>query len=245
MVRVRTRDSFYLWLALAMTATAFIGFWFTYFGPVFRRAYPEVSPLVHVHGWTFFAWYLLLPVQAGLVRTGRVAAHRAIGLTSIALGALMIGVGLIVSVVQIDMALRPDAAPFWQLMGLPIFSIWILFTVFYIAAIRLRRRPADHKRLIMLASAAALGAATFRILVRIFGFAPWVAVAGCLAPVSFILVAMVHEYRQRHSVSPAYLLGSAAMTVLIGGAFLLVMTRRATFVQESVGWVGQMLRPLY
>src|SRR5688572_379219 len=210
MVLSRKRDVFYLWLALSMTTTAFVGFWFTYFGPLFRGAYPEVSPLVHVHGWTFFAWYLLLPAQAGLIRTGRVAAHRTIGLASIALGALMIAAGLIVSAVRIDMASGPNGDPFWQLMGVPIFAIWILFGVFYTAAMYLRRRPADHKRFIVLASAVALSAATFRILVRLFGFAPWVAIAGCLAPLAFILTAMVHECRRVHSVSPVYLYGSSA-----------------------------------
>ena len=95
--QVRTGESFYLLLVLAMTGMAFIGFWFTYFGPVFAGAYPQVSPLVHVHGWSFFAWYLLLPTQAGLIRTGRVRTHLFIGLCSIALGAVMILVGLIVS----------------------------------------------------------------------------------------------------------------------------------------------------
>ena len=245
MVVSRKRDAFYLWLALAMTTTAFVGFWFTYFGPLFRGAYPEVSPLVHVHGWTFFAWYLLLPAQAGLIRTERVAAHRTIGLASITLGVLMIAVGLIVSVVRVDMAKGPNGDPFWRLMGLPIFTIWILFAVFYAAAMYLRRRPAHHKRLIVLASAVALSAATFRILVLIFGFAPWVAIAGCLAPLAFILTAMVYEYRQVHSVSALYLLGISAMSALIVGAFFLVMTRREEFFAQSIGRVGQILRPLY
>lgn len=59
-----TRTSFYLWIAVAMSVTAFAGFSFTYFEPLFRGEYPRVSPLVHVHGWTFFAWYLLLPAHA-------------------------------------------------------------------------------------------------------------------------------------------------------------------------------------
>ena len=61
-------DRFYLFMALALALTAFGGFSVTYFGPLARGAYPDVSQTVHVHGWTFFAWYLLLPLQAGLVR---------------------------------------------------------------------------------------------------------------------------------------------------------------------------------
>jgi hypothetical protein len=42
------RGSFYLWLSLAMSVTAFYGFWFTYFEPLRQGAYPQVSPMVHV-----------------------------------------------------------------------------------------------------------------------------------------------------------------------------------------------------
>ena len=104
----RKRRSLFLWIAVAMSCTVFVGFWFTYFGPLFRDAYERVSPLVHVHGWTFFAWYLLLTAQAGLIRSGQVATHRALGLASTLLATVMITVGLIVSTVRIDMALGPE-----------------------------------------------------------------------------------------------------------------------------------------
>lgn len=239
------RDAFYLWLALGMTATAFVGFWFTYFGPLFRGAYPQGSPLAHVHGWSFFAWYLLLPLQAGLIQARRAAVHRTIGLTSIGLGVIMIGVGLIVSVVRIDMARGPEGDPFWRLMGVPIFAIWVLFTVFYVAAIGYRRRPAIHRRYIVLASAVPLAAATFRILVRIVGFSPWAAIAGCLAPIAFVLAALAHDYRRVRSVSPVYVLGTSATAVLISGAFLLVMTGHGELATGSIGRLGQLLRPIY
>ena len=83
------------------------------------------------------------------------------------------------------------------------------------------RRPADHKRFIVLPSVVALPAATFRILVRLFGFAPWVAIAGCLATLAFVLTAMVHECRRVHSVSPAYVLGASTVSALMVGAFLI------------------------
>lgn len=243
--RAQGRDFFYLSLTLAMTATAFFGFWFTYFAPMFDGAYPEVSPLVHVHGWTFFAWYLLLPAQAGLIRSGRVSTHRAVGLGSIALGVVMIVVGLIVSAVQVDLARRPDGNPFWALMGVPIFAIWMLFTTFYVSAIYLRKRRTRHKQFIVLASAVALAAATFRILVVAFGFAPWVAIAGCLAPALFVLAAMGHDHRHGRPVSRVYLWGGSAMVAVIGGAFLLVLTPGFDFVEHSIGWLGETLMPLY
>jgi hypothetical protein len=236
---------FYLWTAVAMSGTVLLGFWLTYFGPLSQGTYPQVSPIVHLHGWSFFTWYALLMVQAGLIRSGRVPMHRTLGLASTVLGAVMISVGVIVSTVRIDMALGPDGDPFWGLMGLPIFAIWILFTAFYAGAIYCRRRAATHKRLMLLASAAALSAATFRIVVEILGFERWVAIVGTLAPTGFILAAMIHEYRSVGKVHPVHLWGAPATVGLIGTAFFLAMTPRGEAVKQGLAWVGRLLKPLY
>jgi hypothetical protein len=66
----RKHSSIYLGLALGMSVTAYWGFAYTYFTAVLAGTYPEVSPAVHVHGWSFFLWFLLLPFQALLIMTG-------------------------------------------------------------------------------------------------------------------------------------------------------------------------------
>lgn len=245
MNRPQPSGSFYLLITIAMSLTVFTGFSFTYFGPLFGGEYPEVSPMVHAHGWTFFAWYLLLPLQAGLVRTGNVRIHRTLGLGTIVLGAAMILVGIVVTLVQIDRALGPEGDPFWQLMGLPIFGIWVLFTVFYTEAIRRRRRIDEHKRLIVLASAVALSAASARILFQIWGFRPWVAAVGCLACLVFPLVAMIHDRRTRHESHPVYLWGVPAAALVIGGAFLLDGTPGGELMERGLGWAGRIAEWVY
>lgn len=241
----RPRSPFYLLITSAMTCTMVLGFSFTYFGPMARGVYPDVSPMVHVHGWTFFAWYLLLPLQAGLIRSRKVAIHRTLGLASVALGVLMISVGLVVSLVQIDLARAPDGNPFWQLMGVPIFGVWILFTVFYLEAIRRRKRVEDHRRLIVLASAAALSAATFRIVARIAGFSTWVAIIGMLAAVIFPLIGILHDRHRKPAIHPVYAWGVAAMVAMIVGTFLLGVTPGGDMIEQGLAWVGRILRPLY
>ncbi len=42
--------TFYVALTLAISATAFIGFTFTYFSPMAAGTYPSVSPAIHIHG---------------------------------------------------------------------------------------------------------------------------------------------------------------------------------------------------
>lgn len=80
---------------------------FTYFGPMLAGDFPNTSPIVHLHGWTFFAWYLLLPFQAGLIAASRLRRHRAIGYGSIALAIGMTVTGLVVIGVQMKLAQQP------------------------------------------------------------------------------------------------------------------------------------------
>ena len=239
------RDSAYLMITLAMTCTMVLGFSMTYFGPMARGVYPEVSPLVHVHGWTFIAWYLLLPLQAGLIRIRRVRVHRNLGLASLGLGALMVAVGLVVSLVQIDKASAPDGDPFWQLMGVPIFGVWVLFTMFYVEAMRRRRRIEEHKRFIILASAVALSAGTFRIVVRIAGFSAWLSAIGMIVCVVFPLIAMIDDRRKRRAIHPIYGWGAVAIVLVIGGTFLLGATPAGATVEAGLAWAGRLVRPLY
>lgn len=236
---------FYLWITSAMTCTMFLGFSLTYFGPIARGVYPDVSPIVHVHGWSFFAWYLLLPLQAGLIRARKVSVHRTLGLASLALGALMITVGFIVSVVQIDRARMPDGDPFWQFMGVPIFGSWLLFTILYVAAMRRRRKVEDHRRLVILASAAPLSAATFRIVVHVAGFSPVSAIGGMLTMLIFPALGMLHDRRTQRTVHPVYILGVPAIALVTCASFLPGIVPGGDVVVQALGWLGRLVRPLY
>jgi hypothetical protein len=238
------RSGTYFWIAIGMIVTMLAGFYFTYFGPLARGTYPEVSPLVHVHGITFFAWYLLLAAQAALVRARAVKLHRTLGLATIVLGVLMIGVGFIVSVVRVDDGAGPAADPFWAFMALPIFAIWLLFTGFYIAAIVYRHRTAEHKRFMLLASAAALSAATFRIVGFTIGTTTTLNILGFLLPTVFIFIAMFDEYRQRQRVHRVYVTGLALIYGLLALAFSLV-ANPGNQVQMELASVGRAVRPLY
>lgn len=245
MNKLNKRSAFFLWIAVAMTCTVGVGFWFTYFGLLLRSEYPQGPLVIHLHGWSFFAWYILLIVQAGLIRSHKVKLHRTLGLTSIGLGAVMIIFGLIISTARVHLALGADGDPFWKLNALPIFFVWVLFTGFYIAAIYYRWSKDAHKRLILLASAAALSAATFRIAVQFLGFEQWVVVLGFAGPILFILAGMIYDYKNIGKVHPAYLWGMLMSVVLVGGAFVATMALGGSALERAVAWVGQMLMPFY
>lgn len=240
----RVRSGTYFWIAIGMIVTMLVGFYFTYFGPLARGTYPDVSPLVHVHGVTFFGWYLLLAAQAALVRARAVRLHRTLGLATIVFGALMILVGFVVSVVRVEDGAAPNPDPFWAVMSLPIFAIWMLFTGFYLAAIAYRHRPAEHKRFMLLASAAALSAATFRIVGFTIGNSPALTMLGFVAPTVFIFVAMLDEYRERRRVHRVYASGLALTYGLLALAFALA-ANPGNQVQLALAAVGGAVRPIY
>jgi hypothetical protein len=157
----------------------------------------------------------------------------------------MIIVGLIVSAVQVDLARRPAGNPFWQVMAVPIFSIWVLFTTFYAAAMLRRRNRFEHRQFVILASAVALAAATFRVLVRVWDFTSVTAVAGCLVPVVFVWIAMLYDFRRRAQISRIYVVGSVAMIVVIGSAFVLSLTPGSGSIENGIAWFGNVVNPLY
>lgn len=81
------RSPFYMLITIAISYTAFWGFTYTYFSPVIAGTYPDVSPTLHIHGWSFFLWYLIVPLQALLMVTGHWRLHITLGSASLVLAA--------------------------------------------------------------------------------------------------------------------------------------------------------------
>jgi hypothetical protein len=239
------RGSHYFWLCVSASVVTFVGFSFTYFGPVLDGAYPPVSPTVHVHGWSFFIWYLLLPLQAGLIATSRVRLHRALGYASIALAVVMTVTALVVIGVQMQLAQQPDGSPFWKFLGPGIFSTLVLFVAFYALAVRCRRTRDLHKRFMLLASAAALGAAGFRVLGKAIGFGPVAGVGGILLPNLIVVAAMFIEWRRGEGVHRVYRWGLPISVLTEGAVILATPTAAGQALSAALAWLGVVLAPLY
>jgi hypothetical protein len=241
----RTRDAHYLWSTLAIAATVYLGFWFTYFGPQLSGTYPAAPLATHVHGWSFFLWYALLPLQAALVRARRVSLHRTLGALSIGLAVLMVATGLLVVGVRMAEVERLGRSSFWSQFGPAIFVTLVLFTGFYVAALVLRRRPAAHKRLMIVASVAGMGAAAFRILVAIAGPVGWAAPVGVLATNLFIVWEMLCDRWRDGRVHPVYRIGFLTCVVAEAGTMLATPTAAGQFLARALAWVGRTLAFLY
>ena len=230
---LRAGSPFYPAMTVAISLTAFTGFAFTYFIPMFRGAYPAVSPLVHLHGWSFFVWYLLLPLQALLMTAGRRRIHMTLGSASVVLAIVMVFTGLLVAAVRIEQGLSAtepnELTDFWKEFGQLIMFNMLPFAVFYTAAIIHRRKADIHKRLIIMASASALPAAIFRIIVGFGGFywlatPAWVMPAAFLLPAVFIAAGMIRDRITQGVVHRIYLIGLAFLLFAHGFGLLIVGT---------------------
>lgn len=203
---------FYPLLASTIGATAFWGFFYTYFGPIFGGVYQPVSVAVHVHGWSFLLWYLVFPLQTLLIASGHAGWHMALGKISLALAFAMLFTGLLVLSVRLKGAFAGASDGFSISLlsnGPLILASLVLFVVFYAVAIiaAVKGQFAEHKRLMVLASSAGLGAAVFRIFGVLIGFGPWTIATAVLATNIFVVVGMVYDKFRRGAVHRVYWLG--------------------------------------
>lgn len=254
MTEPRTHRWIYLGLALGMSVTAYWGFAYTYFTPVLAGTYPEVSPAVHVHGWSFFLWFVLLPLQAFLIATGRRRTHMTLGGASVALAAVMVFTGVLVASVRIDQGLSAtdpgELATFWKGFGQLIMYNMMLFIGFYATAIARRDQSDVHKRMMVLASASVLPAAIFRIIVGLTGFywlatPGWVMPAAFFLPAVFIIIGMVWDRVARGTVHRTYLVGLPVLLVVHGLGIAMAGTAAGEAVSRVMALFAHVFGALY
>lgn len=237
--RARTDHLFFAGLAVVISVLGISGFWFTYFGPIIDKTYPPAGVPLHVHGWSFFLWLILFPLQAILIGRQRRTLHKMLGRTSVVLVLLMTLTGLLVVSVRADEAAREGGPLIWLLYGPLFLFILILFVAFYTASIRmaLTNRWQAHKRLMIVASGIGVAAGISRWVMILSGFHPLSIPIGVLSCSVFLMIGMVYDVVTRRSVHLAYWIGLAT--------FVFIMIPLLPQVSESnVAWVNQWLAAL-
>jgi hypothetical protein len=112
---------------------------------------PLPSLVVHLHGLVMTAWVALFVTQVWLISSKRVRVHQRLGYTGIWLAALMLPVGF-VTAARAGKYGSPSTPPGVSPLGfmiVPLFDL-VMFTIFFGAAIYYRKKPAEHKRLMLL-----------------------------------------------------------------------------------------------
>jgi hypothetical protein len=160
--RRRRKRLFYTGMAVMIVATVFAGFSRTYY----LRQYfgtPQLTPLLHLHGFVFTSWLFLYLTQTALVSVKRTDIHRRLGIVGGALAVLVFVVGTLTAIIRAKQAAvsTGDAAPLVFLM-IPLADM-LVFAMLVGAGFYYRRRADVHKRLMLLATIAMLPAATSRL----------------------------------------------------------------------------------
>lgn len=138
-------------VAVLFLLIVFIGFSRSYYLKPIVGAPPLPSGLVHFHGLSMTLWVLLFVVQTWLIRTKRAGLHMKLGWAGAVLGLFIIVSGFMTGVAagKFGSAVTPPGITPIAFMIVPVVDM-LLFGLFFGTAIRLRKRAADHKRLMLL-----------------------------------------------------------------------------------------------
>lgn len=229
---------FYTFMSIAMLAVAYIGFARSfYLRPLFPEWPAPPEPIFYVHGLFFSAWCVLLVTQAMLIGVGRADVHRKLGIAGVVVAIGMVVLGILGALIAAN---RPTGfvgvgIPPLQFLVVPFFDI-VFFAVFFGLAVANRRDPQAHKRLMMLATVALLGAA----------FARWPYVWQFLNPFLFygladlfIVALAVWDFRSRGGLHPVTRWGGLALIVSVPAR--LALSGTAAWLAFA-GWLTQLAR---
>lgn len=163
--RASGERKFHVGMAAAMLATVLVGFGPTYYLRPFVAPVPGIlpmTPLVHLHGAIFSTWLLLFLIQTGLVSTGRLAIHRRAGPVALVLLAAMVVMAALAALYEVERRAGTDEIAPLVFLAVPLLTI-PFFAGLILAALRFRRDPATHKRLMLFAMIVLMVPATARI----------------------------------------------------------------------------------
>ena len=224
------RNPFYIGLSVLVTAIAFVGFWPTYFGPLFAGTV-EKLPVIHVHAAIYVGWLAIFILQATFAATRRMDLHVKLGNFAIGYGVLVILMGVTVAISMF--AVRARAGNFDEAQGRLVAPLadMVFFTPLFIAAVRLRRKPEIHKRLMIVATTVLLVAAIGRMQ---FADRNW----QLFIWTSPLLVGAVYDIVRRRAIPWIYLFGVA---VIAARAFGTAPVRQSAAWHEFATWLGSVV----
>ncbi|MCI0603092.1 hypothetical protein L0156_08750 [bacterium] len=188
------------------------GFARTYYLKGFFEAPPLASVLVHLHGIVMTAWVALFITQVTLISANRIKTHQHLGLAAIGLAILIILIGFFTAVraAKFGSASAPPGIPRLAFLLIPLTDM-IMFAIFFSAAIFFRKKPAEHKRLMLLTAINFLPPAVARIpLPSLQAFGPlWF----FGLPAFLALIGLIVDSRRNKRLNKMFLAGTLLLIV--------------------------------
>jgi len=229
---------FFLVMFALAALIVFVGFAPTfYLRSVF--AGPALSPLMLVHGIVFSAWIVLILAQTLLIRSARWRTHRTLGVVGAGIAAAMVALGVSVALqaaAQGTLGVRFHQEPL-EFLVIPLGQI-LIFGGLVAAAIALRRRPATHKRLMVIATLNLIAPAVVRAADKLFHIAnPAVALVVLGAGVT---TCILYDIRTRGRVHPVF--GVVGPLTLLSFPLRLALSHTAAW-HATAEWLTRFAPP--
>jgi uncharacterized membrane protein YozB (DUF420 family) len=165
------------------------------------------SLIVHLHSIAYTAWLVLLAAQVWLVRTGRVAAHRRLGLAALILLPAMLVLGPATAYYGVaDNPYMPDKWISWLSVN---FTNAFGAIVLLAAGLLMRRNPAAHKRLMLMGTIALTEPGFSRIWLSFLegrlgeGYLPFY-VSTYIGTFALVIAVGAYDLATRRRLHPAY-----------------------------------------
>jgi hypothetical protein len=166
-IRQRIGKLFLVAMSIGLLALVVLSFSRTFFlRALFDQ--PDMPAYLFAHGTVLTTWYVWLVLQSSLVVSGRTDLHRRLGIIGVAVAICVVVVSLI-TLLQFPGRIRAYGADIGE--GAATFAMFTIssafdvlkFTVLVTLAVFYRRRSVLHKRLMLFASIAIIGAVFSRL----------------------------------------------------------------------------------
>jgi hypothetical protein len=220
----RFENLFFSGMVVLILGTVFLGFARSYYlAGVFRAPLPNF--IIHIHGAVFSSWILFLLAQTSLVAAGRVDLHRRLGLFGFGLACLVVILGLVAATESLarNFAAGEPGVGARAFYAIPLADMLAFSTLIYFA-FRERFNAAAHKRLILIATIALLGAAFIRWPMPA---AWWTLRVAEMCSYVLLLLLITYDLWSRGRVQRATLWASL---------FLIVMQQLSSSIGRTVPW---------
>ena len=193
-------------VALLFPIIILIGFARTYYLKVAFDTPQVPSMLVHLHGLVMTAWVLYFMAQVWLIRSKRARVHMSAGMLGIALAIVVIVVGFFTAAgAAFGSASAPADIPPLSFMIVPMTDL-LMFAGLFGAAIYYRKRPAHHKRLMLLTVINFLPPAIARIpITSLQSFGPLFFFG---VPTVLIIGLLIYDTWRNRKLDRVFLIGS-------------------------------------
>ena len=224
----RRHPAFFPAMSSVLIVLVFLGFAPTYYlRPVSAGPIPAY---LHVHGAAMTAWFLLLLVQTALIATRRRGVHRRLGIAGACIAVVIVVLNPLVVVWSVPHLMAGNDST--ELTALIVVGDLLLvgtFAALVGLAIRWRRYPETHSRMLVLASLAVSGPALGRLSLNLVG----TPLPGVIALMTLPLLVIVHDRVVMKWVHPVSGWGA---TAIVGSTLISIAIANTAAGATIVQW---------